>query len=90
MSNYNTFIVIDCNNKKNVLTTSSARKANKSLIKGFRVDVWNNNKKVDTIYQITKDMMKPYIEVERQYIRQKQAKAEARNKERKRKRELNG
>jgi hypothetical protein len=34
--------------------------------------------------------MKPYIQAEKEYIRQKQARAEARNKARKRKRELSG
>lgn len=90
MANYNTFIVVDCNSRKSILTTSSARKANGELAKGFRVDVWNNNEKVLTVYQKTRELMKPYIEAEREYIRQKQARAEARNKARKRKRELNG
>jgi hypothetical protein len=89
MANYNTFIVVDCNSRKSILTTSSARKANGELAKGFRVDVWNNNEKVLTVYQKTKELMKPYIEAEREYIRQKQARAEERNKARKRKRELN-
>ena len=94
MANYNTFIVVDCNSRKSILTTSSARKANNLLTTGFRVEVWNNNKKIETIYQ--KDKLKehnpllPYIELEREYIRQKQARAEARNKLRKRKRELCG
>ena len=90
MANYNTFIVVDCNSRKSILTTSSARKASGELAKGFRVDVWNNNEKVLTVYQKTRELMKPYIEAEREYIRQKQARAEARNKARKRKRELSG
>ena len=39
MANYNTFIVVNCNSRKSILTTSSARKSNKLLAKGFRVDV---------------------------------------------------
>lgn len=90
MANYNTFIVVDCNSRKNILTTSSARKANGMLATGCRIDVWNNNDKVCSIYQKTRELMKPYIEAEREYIRQKQARSEARNKARKRKRELSG
>jgi hypothetical protein len=90
MANYNTFIVVDCNSRKSILTTSSARKANGMLATRYRVDVWNNNEKVLTVYQKTKELMKPYIEAEREYIRQKQARAEERNKARKRKREMNG
>lgn len=94
MANYNTFIVVDCKSRKSILTTSSARKANLHLTTGFRVEVWNNNDKVETIYERDKKREKspfaPYIEMEREYIRQKQARAEARNKKRKRKRELSG
>ena len=90
MANYNTFIVVNCNSRKSILTTSSARKSNKLLAKGFRVDVWNDNTKVCTIYEKTRELMKPYIQTEKEYIRQKQARAEARNKARKRKRELSG
>lgn len=95
MANYNTFIVVDCNSRKSILTTSSARKSSKLLQKGFRIEVWNENEKIETIYNSDKKIelgnpMSPYIEAEREYIRQKQARAEARNKARKRKRELSG
>ena len=83
MANYNTFIVVDCNSKKSILTTSSARKATKLLQTGTRIDVWNNNEKVTTIYAKDRTPMKPYIEAEREYIRKKQARAEERNKRRK-------
>jgi hypothetical protein len=85
MANYNTFIVVDCNSRKSILTTSSARKSNKLLAKGLRIDVWNNNTKVCTIYEYTRELMKPYIQAEKEYIRQKQSRAEARNKARKQK-----
>lgn len=85
MANYNTFIVVDCKSRKSILTTSSARKSNKLLSKGFRIDVWNDNEKICTIYESTRELMIPYINAEKEYIRQKQARAEARNKERKRK-----
>ena len=90
MANYNTFVVVDCNSRKSILTTSSARKANDVLKTGFRVDVWNNNEKICTIYEKTRDLIKPYIQAEKEYIRKKQARAEARNKARKRKRDING
>lgn len=90
MANYNTFIVVDCNSRKSILTTSSARKSNALLQTGFRIDVWNNNEKICTIYEKTRELMKPYIQSEKEYIRQKQARAEERNRARKRKREMNG
>ena len=80
MANYNTFMVVDCKSRKSILTTSSARKSNRLLQTGFRIDVWNNNEKVETIYAKDRTPMKPYIEAEREYIRQKQARAEERNK----------
>ena len=82
MANYNTFVVVDCNSRKSVLTTSSARKSSKMLQTGFRIDVWNDNEKVLTVYAKDTAPMKPYIDAEREYIRQKQARAEARNKRR--------
>ena len=83
MANYNTFIVVDCKSKKSILTTSSARKSAKLLQTGYRIDVWNNNEKLETVYAKDRSPMKPYIEAEREYIRQKQARAEERNKRRK-------
>ena len=85
MANYNTFMVVDCNSRKSILTTSSARKATKLLNAGYRIDVWNNNEKVVSVYETTKDLMKPYIQIEKEYIKRKQARAEERNKLRKRK-----
>ena len=80
MANYNTFIVVDCKSRKSILTTSSARKSARLLQTGFRIDVWNDNQKVETVYATNRTMMKPYIEAEKEYIRQKQARAEERNK----------
>ena len=79
MANYNTFIVVDCKSRKSILTTSSARKSNKLLQVGFRVEVWNNNEKIETIYARDRKPMKPYIEAEREYIRKKQELATLRN-----------
>ena len=87
MANYNTFLVVDCKTRKPIITTSSARKARKELRTGVRVEVWNNNTLVERIYEADKrkeaDPLAPYVALEREYIRQKQAKAEARNRARK-------
>ena len=80
MANYNTFMVVDCRSRKSILTTSSARKSAKLLQTGYRIDVWNDNQIVETIYAKDRTPMKPYIEAEKEYIRQKQARAEERNK----------
>ena len=86
MANYNTFVVVNTKTRKTVLTTSSARKANNMLTTGLRVEVWNGNTKVEVIYERDKrrevNPLGPYIELERDYIRVKQAKAEQRNKKR--------
>ena len=87
MANYNTFLVVDCKTRKPVLVTSSARKANAWLKTGYRIEVWNENTIVEKIRQADRrkeaEPMKPYIDAEKEYIRQKQAKAETRNKRRK-------
>jgi ribosomal 50S subunit-recycling heat shock protein len=85
MANYNTFLVIDCNSRKTLLNTSSARKASKELKTGVRIEVWNNNELVTKIYEADRKPLEPYIQAEREYIRKKQAAAERRNKARKEK-----
>ena len=83
MSNYNIFIVVDCNTRRPILTTPSARKAEKELRKGTRIEVWNNNKLVVRIYDADRKKPQypfiPYIKAEKEYIRAKQANAEKRN-----------
>ncbi len=83
MADYNTFLVVDCKTRKTILATSSARKANGYLKTGVRVEVWNNNKKVETIYEKDKQRKPnpfvPYVEIEKEYIRQKQECATLRN-----------
>lgn len=87
MANYNTFVVVDCNTRKCILTTSSARKANRELKTGIRVEVWNGNNLIERIYERDKVKEKcpmlPYIEAERDYIRRKQEAATHRNARRK-------
>lgn len=91
MANYNTFVVVNTKTRKTVLTTSSARKANSILTTGVRVEVWNGNNKLETIYERDKrreaSPLGPYIAMEREYIRAKQAAAEQRNKQRRARRE---
>lgn len=90
MANYNTFLVVDCNTRKPILTTSSARKASKELKTGVRIEVWNNNELVTKVYESDKsngaNPLGPYIQAEKEYIRKKQAAAERRNQARKEKR----
>lgn len=92
MANYNTFVVVDCKSRKSILITSSARKASRLLSTGFRIEVWNNNNCIEKIYDRDRKQerfpLTPYIEKEREYIREKQQRAEARNKRRRER--LNG
>lgn len=84
MAKYNTFLIVSTKGKP-LLVTSSARKARHELRPGIRVEVWSENKKVDTIYARTEYRLNYYVEMEREYIRAKQEAAERRNKMRKRK-----
>ena len=85
MAKYNTFVVCDCRKHKNILVTSSARKAKENLYTGIKVEVWNGNTYVETIYsRKAKDIYK-YIELEKQYIAKKQVNAQIRNDQRRRK-----
>ncbi len=87
MANYNTFVAIDCNKRKILLVTSSARKANSMLRTGVRIEVWNDNKLLERIYESDKKRelrpLRPYIDMECEFIRKKQHKAEQRNRRRK-------
>jgi hypothetical protein len=75
MATYNTFVVVDCKKRTPTLVTSSARKARSVLTTGFRIEVWNDNKKVNTIYYKNQSRLGQYITLEKEYIRQKQEKA---------------
>ena len=87
MANYNTFVVINCTTRKPVVTTSSARKAYRELKRGIRIEVWNNNILIEKIYESDRNHernpMKPYIDMEKEYIRNKQKLATLRNQRRK-------
>lgn len=79
MANYNTFIAQATKGGKTMLITSSARKVKSLLHPGVRVEVWSENHKTETIYTKTQTLLDKYIANERQYIQEKQAKAEKRN-----------
>lgn len=76
MANYNTFIAQETKGGKTVIVTSSARKVKSLLTPGVRVEVWSNNQKIETIYTKTQALLGKYIQSEKQYIREKQARAE--------------
>ena len=82
MAKYNTFVVQKTNNGQAVLVTSSARKAKQALATGFRGEVWSANEKQEIIYTRTAKQLDKYVTAEREYIRNKQAVAERRNKAR--------
>ena len=82
MANYNTFIAQETKGGKTMLVTSSARKVKQLLSPGVRIEVWSENRKTETIYTKTRALLEKYVEDERRYIREKQAKAEQRNKAR--------
>lgn len=83
MAKYNTFVVYDCKKRKNLLVTSSARKAKGELHTGIKIEVWNENIHIETIYLKTMRGLDKYVSKEKQYIAKKQTKAELRNKRRK-------
>ena len=83
MANYNTFCLIDTRTRKTLLVTSSAKKCKKAFLKGCRIEVWNSNACIETIYNRNIADLKTYIKIEKKYIAEKQRKAEARNKLRK-------
>ena len=86
MSSPNTFVVVDCKSRKVIFVTASARKAGAILQKGFRVEVWNNGTKLETLYSHSQEegrhSISSYIQMEREYIGRKQARAEQRNRRR--------
>lgn len=80
MANYNTFAVMESKHGKTLLITSSARKALELLCVGRRIEIWNANKKCLSITFKFRDQMQQFIQLEKEYIRNKQENATARNK----------
>lgn len=88
MAKYNTFIVYDCKKRKNILVTSSARKAKRLLKTGIKIEIWSQNILMNVIYLKNANDINEYVGIEKQYIAKKQANAELKNKRRKSKIEL--
>ncbi len=82
MANYSTFVVVDYKKRKNILTTSSARKAKKLLTIGFKIEIWNKNLLSDVVYTKTINKLNEYVQNEKDYIKAQQKRAEERNKRR--------
>lgn len=75
-----TFVIVDCEYRKNTLVTNSARKAKEKLYIGSRIEVWNSNGiLIETIYFRNINKICKYIRFEKEYIGKKQAEAEQRN-----------
>lgn len=79
MANYNTFILIDTKAHRIGLVTSSARQISKQLCKGLKVEVWNENRHIETIYFKDSDKLTKYRQAEKEYIRQRQERSMMRN-----------
>lgn len=76
----NVFVVVNCNKRKVVCVTSSARRARDFLRTGFKIEVWADNCLSETIYSKDSDVIRHYVSLEKEYIGRKQKAAEERNK----------
>ena len=79
---YNSFVVVECKTRTNVLCTQSARKALAALEKGRKIEVWNNGSLVESVYSTDGELFQPYVEAEKAYIAEKQKRATERNERR--------
>lgn len=86
----NVFVVLNCKMRKVEFATLSARKALNALEKGKRIEVWNNNALIEKVYSKETFKMQPYIAMEKEFIGKRQARAEHKNKMRKRKDDFGG
>jgi hypothetical protein len=76
------FAVVKIRHNGAALVTTSARKASEALTPGYRVDIWRDDRKEETIYHKDRAEMGKYIELQRRYIQAKQEAAEAKNRTR--------
>lgn len=74
MANYNTFVAQDIQSGNTLLVTSSARKVKRLLTPDNRVEVWNNNRRIEVIYTQTSSQLDKYVQAESEYIKLKQRK----------------
>jgi hypothetical protein len=56
------FSIYDCNKRKVVLVTHSALKASEYLRTGFKIEVWNGQKLLQTLYRKDADALDVWIE----------------------------
>jgi transposase len=76
----NTFVVVDCKKRKSIMVTQSARKAKLELDIGTKIEIWKDGVLIEIIYARASKSIDKYVSLEKKYIREKQAKAEQRNK----------
>lgn len=79
---YNSFVVVECKTRTNVLVTQSARKAAAALEKGRRIEIWYNGSMLMKVLSYEEGLMRDYIEDEKRYIAEKQRRHEQRNERR--------
>jgi hypothetical protein len=72
MAAYNTFNLVDTKTRRTIITTSSARKCKRMFQAGMRIDVWSSNKLIEKIYNKNINNLYKYIQLEKQYIGEKQ------------------
>lgn len=77
------FVIINCKQRKVVGVINSARKAKGFIGKGVKIEVWENNICIETIYAKQCKKFDRFISQEKAYIGWKQKQAEKRNKRRK-------
>ena len=78
----NTFVIYDCDKRRNLLITQSARKAKEMISVGTKAEVWNDDALIETIYVKNLGKINKYIEMQKEYIAKKQMYAERKNKRR--------
>lgn len=78
----NTFVVYDCSKRKNILITQSARKAKEMIFVGAKIEVWNDDALIETMYVKNIGKIEKYIDLQKEYIARKQMQAEQRNRRR--------
>ncbi len=77
----NIFVVISYKDHKTLLVTKSAKKAKEKFYRGTKLEVWGDDGiLIETIYLKTFERIYDYIRLQKQYIGEKQTKAERRNK----------
>lgn len=79
----NIFILINTKNNKILKVDTSARRTLYDLEPGKRIEVYKRGELQEKIYTKTREKMKPYVQLEKEFIGRKQKKAEERNKRKK-------